>query len=431
MVFGMGFGSCTGTEDGGWLWIVTCAGGGCHGRRIVDAQVKVAYVTIADPFDIRAWSGLNHGILRALSRQPGVELVPIGPLKTSRVMASKLKMLYAQLFPSRGRYLWTRDPGLLQAYARIASRMLRRVPCDLILSPGTEPIAYLETKKPIVCWADAPFSAMLNYYSWYCNLSPVSQREGMECDTRALKRCNMAIFSSEWAADASVSGHRVDPAKVHVLTFGPNLDIDFSEDQLKKLLPLRRRRPWRFLLVGVEWQRKGADIVFDVVGELNRRGYHSEMIVAGCRPPAAMGALPSYLRLEGLLDKRSENDRAKLRDLYKSALFYFMPSRAEASGVVFCEANGFGVPCLAPDTGGVPTLIENGINGQRFAPNTSTDGYADFIISVMENSSRYDEMARSSLRISRERLNWEATGASLGSLLESLLGPGGNYPPGG
>ena len=201
------------------------------------------------------------------------------------------------------------------------SRILRRVPCDLILSPGTEPIAYLETGKPIVCWADAPFAAMLNYYSWYCNLSPVSQREGMECDTRALKRCNMAIFSSEWAADASVSGHRVDPAKVHVLTFGPNLDIDFSEDQLKKLLPLRRRRPWRFLLVGVEWQRKGADIVFDVVGELNRRGYPSEMIVAGCRPPAAMGALPSYLRLEGFLDKRSENDRAKLRDLYKSALF--------------------------------------------------------------------------------------------------------------
>ena len=100
MVFGMDFGSCTGTENGGWVWIVTCAGGGCHGRLIVDAQVKVAYVTIADPCDIRAWSGLNHGILRALSRQPGVEVVPIGPLKTSRVMASKLKMLYAQLFPS-------------------------------------------------------------------------------------------------------------------------------------------------------------------------------------------------------------------------------------------------------------------------------------------------------------------------------------------
>ena len=383
--------------------------------------MKVAYVTIADPADIRAWSGLNHCILRALSNQPGVEVIPVGPLKTLRVMVSKLKTLRARLLPSRGRYLWTRDPGLLRTYARKVSRILRDVPCDLIFSPGTEPIAYLETEKPIVCWTDAPFAAMLDYYPWYSNLSSASRSEGMECDTRALRRCDMAIFSSHWAADASVSGHRADPAKIQVLTFGPNLEIHLTEDQLEDLLPLRRRPPWRFLFVGVEWQRKGADIVLEVVAELNRRGYPSEMIVAGCRPPASMGALPPYLKLEGFLDKRSEHDRKKLRDLYQSALFYFMPSRAEASGVVFCEANAFGVPCLAPETGGVPTLIENGINGQRFALDTSTDGYTDFIISLMKKSSRYDEMARRSLRVSRQRLNWEASGASLHSLLQSLL----------
>ncbi|HEY5704451.1 MAG TPA: glycosyltransferase family 4 protein [Terrimicrobiaceae bacterium] len=383
--------------------------------------MRIAYVTIADPADIRAWSGLNHCILRALSGQPGVEVIPVGPLKTLRVMLSKLKTLRARLLPSRGRYLWTRDPGLLRTYARKVNRILRDVPCDLIFSPGTEPIAYLETEIPMVCWTDAPFAAMLDYYPWYSNLSSASRREGMEGDTRALRRCDMAIFSSHWAADASVSGHRTDPAKIQVLTFGPNLEIHFTEDELEDLLPLRRRPPWRFLLVGVEWQRKGADIVLEVVAELNRRGYPSEMIVAGCRPPASMGALPPYLKLEGFLDKRSELDRRKLRDLYKSALFYFMPSRAEAFGVVFCEANALGVPCLAGETGGVPTLVENGINGQRFALGTSTDGYTDFIISLMKQSSRYDEMARRSLRVSRQRLNWEASGASLHSLLQSLL----------
>lgn len=383
--------------------------------------MKVAYVTIADPADIRAWSGTNHCISRALSSQPGVEVIHVGPLKTPRVIVSKLKTLRARLLPSRGRYLWTRDPGLLRTYARKVGRLLRDLPCDLIFSPGTEPIAYLETEKPIVCWTDAPFAAMLGYYPWYSNLSRASRSEGMECDTRALGRCDMAIFSSHWAADASVAAHRADPAKIQVLPFGPNLEIHLRENQLEDLLPLRRRTPWRFLFVGVEWQRKGADIVLEVVAELNRRGYPSEMIVAGCRPPASIGALPPYLKLEGFLDKRSEHDRKKLRDLYQSALFYFMPSRAEASGVVFCEANAFGVPCLAPETGGVPTLIENGVNGQRFALDTSTDGYTDFIISLMKEPSRYDEMARYSLRVSRRRLNWEASGASLHSLLQSLL----------
>jgi glycosyltransferase involved in cell wall biosynthesis len=391
--------------------------------------MKIAYVTIADPADIRAWSGINHYILRALSNQPGVEVIPVGPLKTPRVMVSKLKTLRARLLPSRGRYLWTRDPGLLRTYARKVSRKLRDVRCDLIFSPGTEPIAYLETEKPIVCWTDAPFAAVLDYYPWYSNLSRASRGEGMESDTRALGRCDMAIFTSEWAADASVCGHRADPAKIRVLTFGPNLEIHLTEDQLEDLLPPRRRPPWRFLFVGVEWQRKGADIVLKVVAELNRRGYPSEMIVAGCRPPASMGALPSYLKLEGFLDKRSEHDRKRLQELYQSALFYFMPSRAETSGVVFCEANAFGVPCLAPETGGVPTLIENGINGQRFALDTSTDAYTDFIISLMKKSSCYDEMARRSLRVSRQRLNWEASAASLHSLLQSLLAARHNLAP--
>jgi glycosyltransferase involved in cell wall biosynthesis len=309
---------------------------------------------------------------------------------------------------------------LLRIYARKVRRLLRNVPCDVILSPGTEPIAYLETEKPMVCWTDAPFAAMLDYYPWYSNLSRASRREGMECDTRALRRCDLAIFSSHWAADTSIAEHRADPAKIQVLTFGPNLEIALTDDQLEGLLPLRRRMPWRFLLVGVEWKRKGADIVLDVVAELNRRGYPSEMIVAGCRPPASSGALPPYLKLEGFLDKRFEPDRLKLRELYQSALFYFMPSRAEASGVVFCEANAFGVPCLVPDTGGVPTLIDNGVNGQRFPLDTSTGDYTDFIISLMK-SSRYEEMARRSLRVSRERLNWGASGASLNSLLHSLL----------
>ena len=383
--------------------------------------MKVAYVTIADPADVRAWSGTNQWILRALSNQPGVEVIPVGPLKTVRVMVSKLKTLRARLLPSLGRYLWTRDAGLLRTYARKVSRILRDVPCDLIFSPGTEPIAYLETEKPIVIWTDAPFAAMLDYYPWYSNLSSASRSEGLEGDTRALRRCDMAIFSSHWAADASVSGHRADAAKIRVLPFGANLEVYLTEDQLEGLLPLRRRPPWRFLLVGVEWQRKGAGIVLEVVAELNRRGFPSEMIVAGCRPPRSLGTLPPYLKLEGFLDKRSEHDRKKLEDLYQAALFYFMPSRAEASGVVFCEANAFGVPCLASETGGVPTLIENGINGQRFALDTSTDGYTDFIISLMKRSTRYEEMARRSLRVSRQRLNWETSGASLHCLLQSLL----------
>ena len=82
---------------------------------------------------------------------------------------------------------------------------------------------------------------------------------------------------------------------------------------------------------------------------------------------------PSYsslcrtcLKLAGFFDKNTEEGRRGLRELYRAATFYFMPSRAEATAIVYCEANSFGVPCLASRTGGTPSLIEDGVNGWCF-----------------------------------------------------------------
>ena len=47
--------------------------------------MKVAFVTITEPTSVRAWSGTNHGIFRALSSQEGVEVIPVGPAQRSEV----------------------------------------------------------------------------------------------------------------------------------------------------------------------------------------------------------------------------------------------------------------------------------------------------------------------------------------------------------
>ena len=117
--------------------------------------------------------------------------------------------------PSR-RYLWTRDPALLRGYARHAGELLREIDYDIIFSPGTEPIAFLETDKPIVLWSDAPFAAMVDYYPWYSNLSRATLLEGAAVDTRALTRSDLVIYSSQWACDSAISGHGASPSKLTI-----------------------------------------------------------------------------------------------------------------------------------------------------------------------------------------------------------------------
>ena len=50
-------------------------------------------------------------------------------------------------------------------------------------------------------------------------------------------------------------------------------------------------------------------------------------------------SLPAFVKLEGFIDKRSDKGRQRMAELYRSTLLFFMPSIAEAFGVVFCEAN--------------------------------------------------------------------------------------------
>jgi glycosyltransferase involved in cell wall biosynthesis len=326
---------------------------------------------------------------------------------------------------SRKRYLWPRDPALLRAYARRAQRLLPP-DCDLIFSPGTEPISYLRTDKPIVFWTDAPFAAMLNYYPWYCGLSDAGTRDGLQADTLALRRARLAIYSSAWAADSAIHQHGGDPSKIRILPFGANLESTLTDTELETLILQRQTRPWQFLLVGVDWMRKGADIALEVVGELNRRHFPSALIVAGCQPRNSIGALSRYLNLEGFLDKRTEGGRLRLIELYRSALFYFMPSRAEASAIAYCEANAFGVPCLATDTGGVRSIIQDEVNGRCFPPDQPISDYADFILATVR-SGVYPAMCRNSLRLSREKLNWQAGVNSLMPILHSIVSSA-SYP---
>ena len=380
--------------------------------------MKIAYLTVDDPADTNAWSGINAHMAEALRKQPAVELYHVGPLRTSRILISKLKACFLTL-RYRQRYLWSRDPMLLRAYATRAERLLP-TGCDLIFSPGTEPISYLRTNKPVVFWTDAPFAAMLNYYPWYCGLSRAARRDGLQCDTLALRRARLAIYSSAWAATAAIEQHAADPAKIRVLPFGANLPRSVTDAELEVLIGRRQETPWQFLLVGVDWLRKGADIALKVIGELNRRGFPSELVVVGCRPPNSIGAVPDYLKLESFLDKRTARGQLRLTQLYHSALFYFMPSRAEAYGIAYCEANAFALPCLATETGGIRSLIQDGVNGQCFAPHQPFGDYVDFITSTMA-SGAYPAMSRNCLRQSRERLNWNASASSLMPSLHSIV----------
>src|SRR5215470_14068979 len=109
--------------------------------------MKIAYVTSYDSSDPHAWSGLGSNILRTLQGS-GFQTETVGKLheQTSWVVRGKDRLY--QTF--RRRYLPERDPIILKSYATQVGRALTRFEHDIVFSPGTIPIAYLQIEKPIV-----------------------------------------------------------------------------------------------------------------------------------------------------------------------------------------------------------------------------------------------------------------------------------------
>jgi glycosyltransferase involved in cell wall biosynthesis len=378
--------------------------------------MKVAFLTTYDASDPHAWSGSAQYILRAL-RASNLDTAVIDNLSAGRALTfyQRAKTVAYRRLLART-YQRERAPSVARRYAAHAERSLRDAGCDVVFSPGTLPIACLETDKPIAFWTDASFAGMLGFYPSFSNFCAETVRSGNRLEQQALSRASVAIYSSEWAAATALRHYDVDPAKIKVVPFGANVDCRRSSADIEQIAAARRDDVCRLLLVGVDWARKGGDMALAVATLLNRRGIPTELHVVGCRPPFEP---PPFVTLHGFVSKASEAGRARLDALMSSAHFLVVPSRAECFGVVFAEASSFGLPSLATRTGGVCSAVRDGRNGMTFELDTEPQAYCDYIEAMLSDPAAYLQLCRSAYVEYAERLNWGAAGRRVRELLQA------------
>ena len=82
----------------------------------------------------------------------------------------------------------------------------------------------------------------------------------------------------------------------------------------------------------------------------------------------------------------------KLEQHFATADFFVLPTRFEAYGIVFCEAAAYGVPSLGSRTGGVPTIIDEGVTGYTFDLNANGQAYAQRIMELVREPEHWQAM---------------------------------------
>ena len=227
-------------------------------------------------------------------------------------------------------------------------------------------------------YIDATTRQVFDDYGTGYRISASLQRQVFENECRAYQRAGVVICMTHWAADSVITDYGIDPAKVHVVPGGANLD----ETQLA-LLPMAEpppppsaSQPLRLGFVGKEWQRKGGPFLLQLADVLSARGIPTVIRAFGPDP----GRLPAHPALQplGFLNKQTETARyvSELRSWHFGTLF----SNAEAFGISNRECLRLGVPVLAHAVGGIDSTLPDAGCGQLFAAHPSAAAVADWIV---------------------------------------------------
>jgi glycosyltransferase involved in cell wall biosynthesis len=236
---------------------------------------------------------------------------------------------------------------------------------------------------------------LVGYYPALQKVSGLSQREIAYVEKRAFTKASFRIFSSPWASDFVRKRFSVE---AFTIPFGANLTELPNGPPLKKISP----DYCTLIFVGVDWVRKGGDVVLAILRAIQKKGLKCRALIIG-----SSANIPRDLERD-VVTVRSL-DKVDQSDLYASHFqdsdFMVLPTMADCTPIVIAEAFAFGVPVLASNTGGISSMITNNVNGFLLS-DRDPDSYAQLIVNVFNDRKKYAAMSIAGFESYARQFNW-------------------------
>ncbi|MBO0684414.1 MAG: glycosyltransferase family 4 protein [Candidatus Dormibacteraeota bacterium] len=165
---------------------------------------------------------------------------------------------------------------------------------------------------------------------------------------RPLHRAAALVTWSRWAAGSLVDDYGADPARIHVIPPGVDVEL-FTPSRTAS-----QRGPVRVLFVGGQFERKGGPELFEAMSAVGP-GVELDVVAASAVPPAPSGVT---VRVHRLAPQSRE-----LVELYRRADIFALPSRGDCMPQAVAEALASGLPVVATRVGAIPEMVSEGVNG--------------------------------------------------------------------
>lgn len=378
--------------------------------------MNITYISSFDATDITSYSGTGYFIPSKL-KEAGDSVSFIGELSKINPLEQRVKRRMYKMLGKN--YLIERNPRVLNLWAERIHKSLDSS-TQALVAYSSQPFAKLNSGKPKVFWTDAVFANMVDYYKVYSNLCAESINHGNLMEQQAIDNSTIAVYSSQWAAQAAIRYYGASESKVRVVPYGANIDVDYTLQDIMQRAKAKSFDVCKLLFLGVEWERKGGDIAVEVAQNLIDKGIRTRLSIVGVDPPQEVKDL-DFVDAYGYIRKSEKKGLELLNNIISESHFLLLPTRADCTPIVYSELNAHGIPVITTNEGGIPSLVTDGINGFMFDKDSSPGVFADAIIDKFTHKEKYIDLSASSFNEYKTRLNWKHSISEFRKILNELI----------
>jgi glycosyltransferase involved in cell wall biosynthesis len=201
-----------------------------------------------------------------------------------------------------------------------------------------------------------------------------------------------------------IEQYSINENKVECVYAGSNINCNESDHTYKKY------DTKNILFVGVNWERKGGDILFRSFLKLYDKMPEVSLTIVGCSPDIKH----PNVEIAGRITLE------EVEKFYKKASVFCMPTKQEPFGIVFVEAMQRKIPVVASNIGALPDMIKNNYNGFIHEWN-DVDGISESLVALLSDPEKCKLFGERSYKLVQEKFNWDNTGAEIKKTIERFL----------
>jgi glycosyltransferase involved in cell wall biosynthesis len=296
--------------------------------------------------------------------------------------------------------------ALSQSFARALWSLEQELKFDLIHFTDARDAFFCRTHAPRIGNVNDTYSYDIKPIIYYCK----NYYDGLVrwCyyqfthffERMCLPKLDLVIANSQYTTRIIKKNYPEISSKVFLIY------KSIHASHFQEILNIRRqdqnRQRNQILLIGSNLQRKGIRYLINAAPAIISEFPGMRFMIAGGDP-----AIPRLVQLSrqvcggDYFNFLGNQDRESINQLYSDACIFVLPALVEALGIVLLEAMASGVPVIGTNTGGIPEIISNDLNG-KLVPSENSAALSEAIVSVIKDKDLQANFIQAGLKTAKE-----------------------------